>query len=68
MTVCLKQRKHVTLTQNIGKMVKKTNYDAYTIGNVYTIYYFDIYCIIKMKFLKNHIYYFSEKRAFLINK
>lgn len=32
MGVCLKQRKHVTLTQNIGKMVKKTNYDTYTIG------------------------------------
>ncbi|KAG6803554.1 tetratricopeptide repeat protein 39B isoform X1 [Apis mellifera caucasica] len=35
MTVCLKQRKHVTLTQNIGKMVKKTNYDAYTIDEVH---------------------------------
>ncbi|XP_012172730.1 tetratricopeptide repeat protein 39B-like isoform X1 [Bombus affinis] len=35
MTVCLKQRKHVTLTQNIGKMVKKTNYDAYTIEEVH---------------------------------
>ncbi|XP_076236050.1 tetratricopeptide repeat protein 39B [Calliopsis andreniformis] len=35
MSVCLKQRKHVTLTQNIGKMVKKTNYDAYTIEEVH---------------------------------
>ncbi|KOX73995.1 Tetratricopeptide repeat protein 39B [Melipona quadrifasciata] len=35
MTVCLKQRKHVTLTQNIGKMVKKTNYDAYTIEEIH---------------------------------
>ncbi|KZC12619.1 Tetratricopeptide repeat protein 39B, partial [Dufourea novaeangliae] len=35
MSVCLKQRKHVTLTQNIGKMVKKTNYDAYTVEEVH---------------------------------
>ncbi|XP_043252928.1 tetratricopeptide repeat protein 39B-like [Colletes gigas] len=35
MSVCLKQRKHVTLTQNIGKMVKKTNYDNYTIEEVH---------------------------------
>ncbi|XP_076619930.1 tetratricopeptide repeat protein 39B [Colletes latitarsis] len=35
MSVCLKQRKHVTLTQNIGKMVKKTNYDTYTIEEVH---------------------------------
>ncbi|XP_015122765.1 tetratricopeptide repeat protein 39B [Diachasma alloeum] len=30
MNVCAKQRRHVTLTQNIGKMVKRTNYDIYT--------------------------------------
>lgn len=35
MTVCLKQRKHTTLTQNIGKMVKRTNYDSYTIEEVH---------------------------------
>ncbi|CAK9819949.1 Tetratricopeptide repeat protein 39B [Anthophora plagiata] len=35
MSVCSKQRKHVTLTQNIGKMVKKTNYDDYTIEEVH---------------------------------
>lgn len=43
MTVCLKQRKHVTLTQNIGKMVKKTNYDGYTIGNVHTCIWYNIF-------------------------
>lgn len=52
MTVCLKQRKHVTLTQNIGKMVKKTNYDAYTIGNVYT--YTRLICTI-MSYQASHI-------------
>lgn len=30
MSVCSKHRKHVSITQNIGKMVKKINYDAYT--------------------------------------
>ncbi|XP_029160780.1 tetratricopeptide repeat protein 39B-like [Nylanderia fulva] len=30
MSVCSKQRKHTTITQNIGKIVKKVNYDAYT--------------------------------------
>ncbi|KAK0088393.1 hypothetical protein PV325_012176 [Microctonus aethiopoides] len=35
MNVCSKHRRHVTLTQNIGKMVKKTNYDAYTIDEVH---------------------------------
>lgn len=30
MSVCSKHRKHTTITQNIGKMVKKINYDAYT--------------------------------------
>lgn len=34
MSVCSKHRKHVSITQNIGKMVKKINYDAYTNGNV----------------------------------
>jgi len=33
MSVCSKYRKHTTITQNIGKMVKKINYDAYTNGN-----------------------------------
>lgn len=32
MGVCLKQRKHISLSQNLGKIVKKTNYDNYTIG------------------------------------
>lgn len=32
MSVCSKHRKHVSITQNIGKMVKKINYDAYTNG------------------------------------
>lgn len=35
MSVCSKHRKHITLTQNIGKMVKKTNYDLYTIEEVH---------------------------------
>nr|XP_034189255.1 tetratricopeptide repeat protein 39B-like [Osmia lignaria]XP_034189256.1 tetratricopeptide repeat protein 39B-like [Osmia lignaria] len=35
MSVCLKHRKHATLTENIGKMVKKTNYDTYTIEEVH---------------------------------
>lgn len=39
MNVCSKHRRHVTLTQNIGKMVKKTNYDAYTIGKVFIFIY-----------------------------
>ncbi|KAL6259013.1 hypothetical protein P5V15_008935 [Pogonomyrmex californicus] len=30
MSVCSKHRKHTTITQNIGKMVKKINYDTYT--------------------------------------
>ncbi|KAH0951255.1 hypothetical protein HN011_011384 [Eciton burchellii] len=30
MSVCNKHRKHTTITQNIGKIVKKTNYDTYT--------------------------------------
>lgn len=30
MSVCSKHRKHTTITQNIGKMVKRVNYDAYT--------------------------------------
>lgn len=33
--VCSKHRKYTTITQNIGKMVKKTNYDAYTIEEVH---------------------------------
>ncbi|XP_076642011.1 tetratricopeptide repeat protein 39B isoform X1 [Halictus rubicundus] len=35
MSLCSKQRKHITLTQNIGKIVKKTNYDTYTIEEVH---------------------------------
>ncbi|KAG7207004.1 hypothetical protein KM043_000895 [Ampulex compressa] len=35
MNVCSKQRKHTTITQNIGKMVKKPNYDSYTIEEVH---------------------------------
>lgn len=34
-SVCSKHRKHSTLTQNIGKIVKKTNYDTYTIEEVH---------------------------------
>ncbi|XP_012063013.1 PREDICTED: tetratricopeptide repeat protein 39B-like [Atta cephalotes] len=30
MSVCSKHRKHISITQNIGKIVKKINYDAYT--------------------------------------
>lgn len=30
--VCSKQRKHSTMAQNLGKMVKKVNYDNYTNG------------------------------------
>ncbi|XP_070169153.1 tetratricopeptide repeat protein 39B [Polyergus mexicanus] len=30
MSVCSKHRKHTTITQNIGKIVKRINYDAYT--------------------------------------
>ncbi|XP_012534920.1 tetratricopeptide repeat protein 39B [Monomorium pharaonis] len=30
MSVCSKHRKHTTITQNIGKIVKKINYDTYT--------------------------------------
>ncbi|KAL6427087.1 hypothetical protein ACFW04_009332 [Cataglyphis niger] len=30
MSVCSKHRKHTTITQNIGKIVKKVNYDSYT--------------------------------------
>lgn len=30
MSVCSKLRKHTSITQNIGKMVKKINYDTYT--------------------------------------
>ncbi|XP_029660077.1 tetratricopeptide repeat protein 39B-like [Formica exsecta] len=30
MSVCSKHRKHTTITQNIGKIVKRVNYDAYT--------------------------------------
>ncbi|XP_019882829.1 tetratricopeptide repeat protein 39B isoform X2 [Camponotus floridanus] len=30
MSVCSKHRKHTTITQNIGKIVKKINYDVYT--------------------------------------
>lgn len=37
MSVCSKHRKHTTITQNIGKMVKKINYDAYTNGNILRI-------------------------------
>ncbi|KAL2717246.1 tetratricopeptide repeat protein 39B-like [Vespula squamosa] len=33
--VCSKHRKYTTITQNIGKMVKKTNYGAYTIEEVH---------------------------------
>ncbi|XP_077269828.1 tetratricopeptide repeat protein 39B [Temnothorax americanus] len=33
--LCSKHRKHTTITQNIGKMVKKINYDAYTIEEVH---------------------------------
>ncbi|XP_008544136.1 tetratricopeptide repeat protein 39B [Microplitis demolitor] len=33
--VCLKHRRHVTLSQNIGKMVKKTNYNSYTLEEVH---------------------------------
>lgn len=33
--VCSKHRRHTTLTQNIGKIVKKTNYDSYTIEEVH---------------------------------
>lgn len=29
-SVCSKHRKHTTITQNIGKIVKKINYDTYT--------------------------------------
>ncbi|XP_043281820.1 tetratricopeptide repeat protein 39B-like isoform X2 [Venturia canescens] len=35
MNVCSKHRRHTTLTQNIGKMVKKTNYDLYTIEEIH---------------------------------
>ncbi|KAL7294850.1 hypothetical protein TKK_0011777 [Trichogramma kaykai] len=35
MTVCTKHRRHTTTMQNIGKMVKKTNYDSYTIEEVH---------------------------------
>ncbi|XP_044576728.1 tetratricopeptide repeat protein 39B-like [Cotesia glomerata] len=35
MNVCSKHRRHVTLTQNIGKMVKKTNYNLYTIEEIH---------------------------------
>ncbi|KAF7992091.1 hypothetical protein HCN44_001416 [Aphidius gifuensis] len=35
MHVCSKHRRHVSLTQNIGKMVKRTNYDNYTIVEVH---------------------------------
>ncbi|XP_031831245.1 tetratricopeptide repeat protein 39B-like isoform X2 [Nomia melanderi] len=34
-SLCLKQRKHITLTQNIGKIVQKANYDAYTLEEVH---------------------------------
>lgn len=30
MNVCSKHRKHTTITQNIGKIVKRINYDTYT--------------------------------------
>lgn len=30
MSVCSKHRKHTTITQNIGKIVRKINYDVYT--------------------------------------
>ncbi|XP_066586378.1 tetratricopeptide repeat protein 39B-like [Prorops nasuta] len=33
--VCSKHRKHRTITQNIGKIVKRTNYDAYTAEEVH---------------------------------
>jgi len=35
MSVCSKQRKHTTITQNIGKIVKKVNYDGYTSEEVH---------------------------------
>ncbi|XP_015599667.1 tetratricopeptide repeat protein 39B [Cephus cinctus] len=35
MAVCAKHRKHTTITQNLGKIVKKTNYDSYTIDEVH---------------------------------
>ncbi|XP_034944737.1 tetratricopeptide repeat protein 39B-like [Chelonus insularis] len=35
MNVCSKNRRHITLTQNIGKMVKKTNYNTYTVEEVH---------------------------------
>jgi hypothetical protein len=46
MAVCSKHRRHTTTMQNIGKMVKKTNYDSYTNGNS---------LIMKIKFLLNII-------------
>ncbi|XP_043484880.1 tetratricopeptide repeat protein 39B-like [Leptopilina heterotoma] len=33
--VCSRQRRHSSLTQNIGKMVKRTNYDSYTLEEVH---------------------------------
>ncbi|NP_001153334.1 tetratricopeptide repeat domain 39B isoform X1 [Nasonia vitripennis] len=35
MAVCSKHRRHTTTMQNIGKMVKKTNYDSYTIVEIH---------------------------------
>lgn len=35
MSVCTKHRRHTSITQNIGKMVKRTNYDSYTIEEVH---------------------------------
>ncbi|KAJ8665419.1 hypothetical protein QAD02_007081 [Eretmocerus hayati] len=35
MAVCSKHRRHTTTMQNIGKMVKKTNYDSYTLEEVH---------------------------------
>ncbi|XP_014467450.1 PREDICTED: tetratricopeptide repeat protein 39B-like isoform X2 [Dinoponera quadriceps] len=35
MSVCSKHRKHTSITQNLGKMVKRINYDTYTIEEVH---------------------------------
>lgn len=35
MSVCSKHRKHASISQNIGKMVKRTNYDSYTTEEVH---------------------------------
>ncbi|XP_058809441.1 tetratricopeptide repeat protein 39B-like [Phymastichus coffea] len=35
MAVCSKRRRHTTAIQNIGKIVKRPNYDFYTIGEVH---------------------------------